>query len=111
VQRETVSVGKGRKAKKQAVVVLQFSAPLNPSAGQNLAAYSLLPGKVRKRVITYINKPVPMASAVYNPGAMTVTLFPRSTLKPGMKFQLQITAALLTDALGRPIENSQNFLV
>jgi hypothetical protein len=111
VQRQTVAVGKGRKAKKEGVLVLQFSAPLNPGAAQNLAAYSLLPGKVKRRVITYINNPVPLASAVYDPTAMTVTLFPRRPFKPGMKMQLQITAALLTDALGHPFDNGQNYAV
>jgi hypothetical protein len=110
-QRQTVAVGKGRKAKNETVLVLYFSAPLNASAAENLAAYSLLPGKVKRRAITFINKPVPLASAVYDPGAMTVTLFPRRPFKPGMKMQLQITAALLTDALGRPVDNGHNYSV
>jgi hypothetical protein len=110
-QIESVAVRKGRKVKRQAVVVLNFNGPLNSGAADNLAAYSVLPGKVKKGVITYINKPVPMASAVYDPGAKTVTLYPRSTLKLGTKMQLQVNAALLTDALGRPIENGHNYAV
>jgi uncharacterized repeat protein (TIGR01451 family) len=65
VQLQTAPVGTGRKAKKVPVLVLHFSAALNGGTAENVATYSLLPGKVKKHVITF-GKPVPPGSAVYN---------------------------------------------
>jgi hypothetical protein len=111
VQQQSVAVGTGRKARKVTALVLYFSAPLNTSAAENLAAYSLLPGKVKRRVTTFINKPVPMSSANYTPGATTVTLLPRNTSRLARIMELQVTSALLTDTLGRPLDNGHNYVV
>jgi hypothetical protein len=111
VQPQTLVVGTGRKAKKESVLVLHFSASLNQSAAQNLAAYSLQPGKVKRKVVIYSNKPIPLASAVYDAGAMTVTLVPRGKLTPATMMQLRITSALLTDPLGHTLDNGQNYVV
>ncbi|MGP0066705.1 MAG: Calx-beta domain-containing protein [Isosphaeraceae bacterium] len=96
----------GRKAKKATVVVLQFSGALDPSTAQSVADYSLLAGMVKKKVLTF-NKPVPFTSAIYDPVAHTVTLLPQGKRKPPKYEQLTIRSGLLTDSLGRPIDQGR----
>jgi hypothetical protein len=109
-QWQTVPIVKGKKTKKVPALVLHFSAPLSKPAAENLAAYALMAGKVKKRVTTY-TKAMPLSSAVYNAGALTVTLYPKSTQKPATPTQLRITAAVLIDGLGRPLNNGHNAVV
>jgi len=97
-------VGKGRHLKKETVVLLQFSGALNPAAAQNLAAYSLLAGTIKKHILSF-KKPIPFVSAIYNPTALTVSLVPKGTRKLPKYEQLTISSALLTDSFGRPIDN------
>jgi hypothetical protein len=91
-------------------LVLHFSAALNSTAAQTLAAYSLLAGKVKKHVVTF-TKSIRLASAVYDSGAMTVTLLPKSKSKLPKTLELQITAARVTDTLSRPLDNGHNYVV
>jgi hypothetical protein len=98
-----VTLGTGRKAKKATAVVLQFSGALNPTAAQNPAVYSLLAGTIKKHAVSF-TKPVPLASAMYSPSALTVTLVPRGSRKLPKYEQLTIASGLLTDTLGRPID-------
>ena len=102
-----VRIGTGRKAKKATAVVLQFSGALNSTTAQNPAAYSLLAGTIKKHVLSF-RKPVPLASAIYSPSALTVTLLPQGKRKLPKYEQLTIAAGLLTDSLGRPIDGGHN---
>jgi hypothetical protein len=54
---------------------------------------------------------VPLASAVYNSGALTVTLFPKGKGKLPRMLELKITAVPLLDTLGRSLDNSHNYVV
>jgi hypothetical protein len=103
LQVSTVKVGTGRKAKNMTGLVLQFSGALNPAQAQNLAAYQLLSGKVKKSRTTF-NKTVLLSSAIYSASAHTVTLIPRSRLNLAQPEQLRITGSLLTDSLGRSLD-------
>jgi hypothetical protein len=63
----------------------------------------LLSGTTKKGHTTY-KKNVPLSSALYNSLTNAVTLIPRSKLNTVLPMQLRITAALLTDLYGRPID-------
>jgi hypothetical protein len=104
VQVQTEKLSRHKMAK---VLVVSFSGALNSASAQNLAAYHLLAGKIKKRATTY-SKPVPLASARYSSTAMTVTLVPRGPLNLSQPAQLRITSALVTDVSGRPIDNGRN---
>jgi hypothetical protein len=110
MQGANVRVGTGRKAKEASAVVLQFSGALNQSKAQNVANYSLLAGTVKKNVLVF-NKSVPLASAIYDPTAHTVTLLPAGKQKLPKYEQLTIGSGLLTDSLGRPIDGGHTVVV
>ncbi len=89
LQVETIKVGKGKKAKKETVLVLEFSGALNAASADNANAYELAPvikvkatgkGKHRKPATTKLGTPVTPASAVYNRVEQQVTLTPRGKL-------------------------------
>ncbi len=103
----TVTTGKGKHAKKmrETGLELTFSGAIN-GAG-NLAAYHVFAGKTKRRITTF-NTPVRLSSAVYNPGALTVTLTPKSPFDLSQPEQLQVTAALLTDTFGRELDGQDD---
>jgi hypothetical protein len=86
----------GGKRRPLSVIVVQFSAALNPAAATNLAAYALSTVAQGRK---HPSKPVPLVHAGYDPVAHTVTLTPirKLVLKPPL--QLRLSGALLTDAL------------
>ncbi len=107
-----VKVGNGKKARTQSETVLdiQFSG-LVAGAG-DLAAYqlsSVTTKKVKKTVVTSY-KPIRLSSAVpaSNPMASMVSLLP--AIKPNLSQsdRIQIIAADLTDAYGRPIDGNDD---
>ena len=77
------------------------------TAPGSLAAYHVFTGKTKKGVTTF-SKPVPLASVVYNPGTLTAMLAPKNKLNLSQPEQLQVTAALLTDTFGRPLDGKHN---
>ena len=108
LQHPTIKVGTGKKAKKEVVLELQFSGPVEDAG--NLAAYMLVSGKTKKRKTTY-TKVVPLSSAVYNyPGTPpnTVTLFPATKLSSSTPGRLTVIASQITDSYGRAL--AQNFV-
>jgi hypothetical protein len=109
VQVGTIQLGTGKKARKTTGLVIQLSGPVNPAQAQGLAEYRLLAGTVRKGRTTY-NRNVPLSSAGYNPATRVVSLAPRGKLNPAQPEQLRITASLLTDTLGRPIDGNRDGL-
>ncbi|MFI5460129.1 MAG: RHS repeat-associated core domain-containing protein [Isosphaerales bacterium] len=117
LQVEKIKVGKGKKAKKETVLVLQFSGALNAGAADNANAYELAPvitvkatgkGKHKKPPTTKLGTPVKLASAVYTAANNEVTLTPRGTLNLTKPEELIVKAALVTDTLGRPIDGNDD---
>jgi hypothetical protein len=51
---------------------------------------------------------VPLSSAIYDPTAHTIALFPKGKYNRAQPEQLRITASLLTDGLGRPIDENHD---
>ena len=107
-----VKVGNGKKArtKSETALEIQFSG-LVAGAGE-LAAYqlsSVTTRKVKKKVVTSY-KPIRLTSAVpaSNPMTSMVSLLP--AIKPNLSQsdRIQIIAADLTDAYGRPIDGNDD---
>ena len=117
LQVEKIKVGKGKKAKKETVLVLQFSGALNAGAADNANAYELAPvikvkatgkGKNKKPATTKLGTPVTVASAVY-----TASNDQRHAHAPGQaeaskSEELIVNAAIVTDTLGRPIDGNDD---
>jgi RHS repeat-associated protein len=112
---EPMKMGTGKKAKKETVLVLDFSGALNAAAADNTSAYQLAPiikapakgkGKHRKPPTVKLGPPVPPASAIYSASKDSVTLIPRGKLKPVE--QLTVIGALVTDANGVPIDGKDD---
>ena len=89
-----------------------FSGGLNATAAQNLAAYTVFSGKVKKvhkaSQVIY-NKLVPLTQAIYNASRSSVILVPGGKHTLPKLEQLQVNVSLLTDPIGRPINNGKNF--
>ncbi len=114
---ETIKVGKGKKAKKETVLVLDFSGALNAVSADNAGAYELAPvikvkatgkGKNRKPATTRLGAPVAPASAVYSASNNSVTLTPRGKLTATKPEELIVNGALISDALGREIDGNDD---
>ena len=106
----TINVGTGTKAKKETVLVLQFSGSLNAGTADNAGAYELASvikvkasgkGKNRKPATIKLGSPVPVASAIYNGSNEQVTLAPRTKLTASKPEELIVNGTLITDTLGR----------
>jgi hypothetical protein len=109
-QWQTASFVIGKKTKKVKAIALHFSAPIDAGAAQNLAAYTLLSGKVKKHVVTYKAR-APLTLARYDVGTQAVTLFAKNAKKFTQMMQLRITAALLPDTLSRPMNKGKDTVV
>ncbi len=117
LQVEKIKVGKGKTAKKETVLVLQFSGALNAVSADNAGAYDLAPvikvkatgkGKHRTPATTKLGTPVTPASAVYTASNNEVTLTPRGTFNLTKPEELIVNGALLTDTLGRQIDGNDD---
>ena len=110
---EKVKVGTGRHVKRALALGIGFRGPLSSTAAQNLAAYMAFSGtvrRVRKVVQVLYNKPVPLRQAIYFPANNTVALLPTKRVRALPKLQqLRVNVSILTDPLGRPINNGKNF--
>ncbi len=109
---EKVKIGTKRHAPKAWVLFVQFSGALGTTAAENVAAYTDFSGKIKKvhkvsRII--YNKFVPLTQAIYNSSGDSVILVPKGKQKLSRFEQLQVNVSLLTDPLGRPINNGKNF--
>ena len=111
---ETVKfkVGKGKhaKTKSETALEIQFSAPV--AGAGDLAAYRLsgvTTKKVNKKTVTSY-KPIRLASVLPASAPMTssVTIVPAAVTKVSQTDRLQITAAGLTDALGRALDGNDD---
>ncbi|MGC1722234.1 MAG: Ig-like domain-containing protein, partial [Isosphaeraceae bacterium] len=109
---EKVKIGTKRHAPKAWVLFVQFSGALGTTAAENVAAYTDFSGKIKKvhKVSQIIyNKFVPLTQAIYNSSGDSVILVPKGKQKLSRFEQLQVNVSLLTDPLGRPINNGKNF--
>ncbi len=102
-----VTTGTGKRAKTTTETGLEliFSGPIN-GAG-NLGAYHVFSGKTKKGVTTF-SQPVPLSSVVYNPATRIAMVAPRNKLNLAVPEQIQLTAALLTDNYGRPLDGKHS---
>jgi hypothetical protein len=109
---ERVQISKKKHAPKALALGIGFSGALDPTAAQNLAAYMVFSGKVQKGHKTsqvLYNKLVPLSQAIFFPASNTVALLPRGLHKLPRLEQLQVNVSVLTDPMGRPINNGKNF--
>jgi streptogramin lyase len=109
---EKVKLGPKHHVKKALVLFVQFSGALATTAAQNLAAYTVFSGKIKKvhKVAQVLyNKPVPLTQAIYNSAQNSVILLPKGKPKLPKYEQLKVNVSLLTDPLSRPINNGKNF--
>jgi hypothetical protein len=104
VRWQTLRMPRGRPAR---VLVVSFSAALDPGAAQNLSAYHLVPVSGSSKFTPRGNNPIPFAAITYDVSAHAVTLTPRSKL-PTRALQLSINAALVLDPQGRPIDGNRD---
>jgi hypothetical protein len=91
------------KHKPQSVIVVQFSAALNPASAVNLGAYSLSTIAQGKK---HPSRAVPLGQATYDPVTLTVTLTLPKKLAFKPPLQLRLNASLLIDAVGRRLDGS-----
>jgi len=103
----TVTVGSGRKAKKETVLQIQFSGALNSNDAENVAAYQLFSGSTKKSHTVFNNR-LTVVSAVYNPQALTVRVFAAQKLTLAHPLELEITAALIPDIYGRALDGNDD---
>jgi uncharacterized repeat protein (TIGR01451 family) len=90
-------------------LVVDYLNPLNAADAGNLAAYHLVQLVKTRKSGTHPGKPVALASALFSVAANSVTLVPRSTL-PNQILQLDINAALVLDAQGRPFNGGHDYI-
>jgi hypothetical protein len=107
-----VKVGTGRHAQKSLVLDVHFSGALSTSAAQNVNLYTVYSGitkKVHKVSQTVYNSLVPLTQAIYAPSVNSVFLLPRGKHKLPKLEQLHVNVSLLTDPMGRSINNGKSF--
>ena len=110
---EKLALGTGHHKKRYLVFGVGYSGGLNPAAAQNLAAYSVLSGKVKKvhtvSQVTY-NHLVPLRQAIYFPAQNFVALVPKGKRKLPKLEQLHVNVSIVTDPAGQPINDGKNLV-
>ncbi len=100
---------KPKHGKARTELVIDFSGALDPGTADDRAAYVLDGAKrVRKRGLVY-SKALPLASAAYSSANHAVTLLLRGQ-KPKQQAQLTISADLVRDAAGQPLDGNHDGL-
>jgi len=111
-QVEKVKIGTGRHSKRALVLAVGFSGALDSTAAQDLAAYTVFSGKVKKvhkvSEVLY-TKLVPLTQVMYIAASDNVVLIPKGKPKLPKLEQLQVNVSILTDPMGREINNGENF--
>jgi uncharacterized repeat protein (TIGR01451 family) len=109
---EKVLISSKRRAPKALVLAVGFSGALDMTAAQNLGAYTLFAGKIKKvhkvSQVLY-NHLVPLTQAIYFPASNTVALVPRGKPKLPKLEQLHVNVTILTDPMHREVNNGKNF--
>jgi hypothetical protein len=108
---EKVALGTGRHKKRYLVFGVGYWAGLDPTAAQNLAAYAVYSGKVKKvhkvSQVTYTGH-VPLTQAIYFPAQNLVALVPKGRHELPKFEQLHVNVSIVTDPMGNPINNGTN---
>ncbi len=91
--------------KQSTSVMLTFSAALNPSSAEDVGNYSLDLLKKGPHHTTKETR-IAIASAVYDPTTMAVTLTPSKKLKKHGEYSLTVSGTGLTDLDGNPLAGS-----
>jgi hypothetical protein len=89
-------------------LLLNFSAAINPASAQYVHNYTIVPAGHAGRVAPHA-RPIPIASALYDPVAHTVRLTPRHRLNLHGYYRLTVSAALpngLKSLDGIPLDGS-----
>jgi hypothetical protein len=92
--------------KQPTTIVVTFNAALNPSSAEDVGNYSLFLVKKRKHSHTPSETRVAIASAVYDPTTMTVTLTPAKKLKTPGPYSLTVSGTGLTGLNGNLLAGS-----
>jgi len=104
-------LGTGHHKKRYLVLGVGYSGGLNPTAAQDVAAYTVESGKVGKvhkvSQVVYTGL-VPLTQAIYFPSQDLVALVPKGKHKLPKLEQLHVNVSIVTDPQGRPINNGQN---
>jgi hypothetical protein len=87
-------------------IVLTFNSALNPSSAEDVGNYSLFLVKKRKHSHTPSETRVAIATAVYDPTTMTVTLTPAKKLKTPGEYSLTVSGTGLTGLNGNLLAGS-----
>ena len=115
LQLKEIKVGKGKRARKESVLVLQFSGSLESSSADNSSAYRIAPvikvhargkGRHRQPPGTKLGNPVTPASAVYADATHEVTLMLRGNQKRAKPQELVVIGSVLTDMMGRQVDGN-----
>jgi hypothetical protein len=107
-----VKVGNGKKAKTKSETVLEIDFSGSVAGASNLAAYQLSSVTTKKAnkkpVISY--KPIKLVSALpaSSPTTTSVALVPARKPNLSQTDRLQITAADITDTLGRALDGNDD---
>ncbi len=91
---------------------VRFSGPLATAAAENLAAYTVSSGKVKdghKIFNSRYKAHVVLTHAIYIASEDRVMLVPRGNRRLPRREQLRVNASIVTDPLGRPINNGKDF--
>ena len=103
-------LGTGRHKKRYLVLGVGFTGGLATAGAQNLAAYTVYAGKIKKihkvSQVTYTSL-VPLSQAIYFPAQDLVALVPKGKHKLPKLEQLHVNVNIVTDPEGRPINNGQ----
>jgi hypothetical protein len=109
---QKVVLGTGHHKKRFLVFGVGFTGGLASTGAQNLAAYTVFSGKVKKvhkvSQVTYTGQ-VPLTQAIYFPSQDFVALVPKGKRKLPKLEQLHVNVSIVTDPQGRPINNGKNF--
>ena len=107
-----VQISTKKHAPKALALGIGFSGALDPKAAQNIAAYMVFSGKVKKAHKTsqvLYNKFVPLSQAIYFSASDTLALLPRGLHTLPKLEQLHVNVSIVTDPMGREINNGKNF--
>ena len=88
------------------VLTLTVSAPLDAASVSNLANYDLVQAGPDSRSHVKGSRKLPLRSAIYDPGALTITLRPRGRFT--LSKPVQLTVSGLIDASGRAVDGNRD---
>lgn len=103
---KVVSIQRFGVGRQPSSIVLSFGEQLNPTSADDVANYSLFLLKKRPHSSVPKKTAVAIASAVYDPTTLTVTLSVKRKLQPHGQYSLTVHGAGITDLNGNPLTGS-----